>query len=115
MSLSEAYRKQLPLVIEHPVGGTRIVAALVIDDSRSAFAQDGWSMGATSHPLHIVEGSISGDGPWRIGPAKVRVLDEHERIMAFWEGWSRTPEPAARDRAEELLRDLLASSEAEIS
>ncbi|NUB17421.1 hypothetical protein GAY28_37290 [Azospirillum brasilense] len=115
MNLSEAYRKQLPLVIEHPVGGPRIIAALVIDERRLAFAQDGWSMGATGHPLHIVEGSISGDGPWYAGFATIRVLDEHESLMFFWKDWNRTMEPAARGRAEELLRDLLGSSEAEMT
>ncbi|KAA0677602.1 hypothetical protein DS843_22445 [Roseomonas genomospecies 6] len=115
MDLSEAYRKQLPLVIEHPVGGPRIIAALVIDERRLAFAQDGWSLGATSHPLHILEGCNSGDGPWYVGSAKIRVLDEHESLMFFWKDWNRTTEPAARGRAEELLRDLLGSSEAEMT
>ena len=88
MNLFEAETKNLSLVIVHPIGGTRNIAALFEVNGGIVFADVGWNTPGGRHPVHFVEGKVTGEGPWKItgskdGPSTIRLLrDDEERLAA---------------------------------
>ncbi|MBU4460127.1 MAG: hypothetical protein KJ579_06135 [Verrucomicrobia bacterium] len=58
---------------------------------------------AGRHPIHFIEGEISGDEPWCIGTAEVRAIDHGDPRAAEWNRWAAykaTPEGELSSREE---------------
>jgi len=101
-----------PLVIEHPVGGTRLIAGMIETPEGIAFADTGWQE-AGRHPFHRVEGTIRdlGDGRWQVGRAVIRTVDLGERDLEHWDVWrswrDEEPELLGKAGTEATLRQAL--------
>lgn len=88
MELFNAFEKGLPLVIDVGGGNERLIAELFKQPGGIAFADIGWP-DATWHPFHVVDGEISGDGPWFVGGHEIRVAFEGEQLFEDWQNWQR--------------------------
>lgn len=92
----------VPLVIELPVGGTRVIAEVFERDDGIVFADIGYCDPLYSgHPFHVVTGEITGTGPWKIGNATIRAATAEEGYFDEWQDWR-----IARDDTKGCTREL---------
>ncbi len=108
MKLQEAIKQNIPLVVEHPIGGTRYIAELFIVKAGVCFLDVGWWGDCSSHPVHLVTGPVTGDGPWRVGNSIIRELEPSDSVnhdKRKWDAYRRTEEGAGatRERAKEYI------------
>lgn len=107
--LSEALERGEALLVDLGDGNARPIAEGFVARKGLAFADIGWAAPAHGgNPLHLVEGKISGDGPWRIGDVEVRPILPFETLLLEWQSWQefkKTTEGkgATRQRARDLL------------
>jgi len=88
LDLFEAFDKGMPLVIDVGGGNERLIAELFELPGGIVFADIGWPV-ATWHPFHVVDGAISGDGPWQVGSNEIRVAFGGEQLFEDWQAWQR--------------------------
>ncbi len=112
MKLDEAIERGLPLAIRIDEVNDRVMAEAFVVPGGLAFADVYWREAAGRHPFHFIQGEITGDGPWRIGSAEVRVIDHGDHRAAEWNRWAEykaTPAGArsTRDDAWAGLEEML--------
>jgi len=86
MDLFEAFERRLPLVVVVAPDNERLVGALFRRERGVAWADAGWP-DATWQPFHVLEGKVSGEGPWQVGGTEIRLAVDGERLMEDWRGW----------------------------
>jgi hypothetical protein len=98
MTPFDAFDLGRPLVLEHPHGGDRVIAACWPEQMEGvdgfAWAGLGWDTNDSSFPFHFIPGPIRGDREqWEVGPPGgvivLRVLQSWEPAMGDWERWRR--------------------------
>ena len=104
MELSEAIRRRIPLLIDHPIGGARPIAELFEIDGGIAFADCGWAR-TSNNPFHAVMGRVEvREDDWLVGDGSIRVCTEADGgawdDQQAWRAWRDTAEgkPYDRDR-----------------
>lgn len=91
----------MPLGVEHPLGGRRVIAELYRHPRGLVFLDIGWPQ-ASSHPAHLIEGQVPDEGPpWRVGEAEIFRISEADDLLEDWLAWRqlRKLELARFDRA----------------
>ena len=84
-----------PLVIDVDGDGENVrVIAEVFDHAEGiVFADIGFCrLDHPGHPYHIVEGELSGDGPWEVGNAKIFTIDDSNDLFFDWYEWEQNKE-----------------------
>ena len=118
--LFDHYRSGDPLVIEHPQGSERLMAAFRRHGSGLVFADSGWPVQDSWFPFHAVKGPFRfGDYGWEGAPADGRVVvvcslwsweGALQQEWELWQAWcAEHPEwdDAAAQRAlAEYARDI---------
>jgi hypothetical protein len=66
-----------PLLIRLPTGDLRVMAERFPHPRGLVYFDLFWHLGNPRLGVHVMEGIIEGDGPWKIGDAVVRVLGCH--------------------------------------
>jgi hypothetical protein len=66
-----------PLVLRHPDGREQLVAACFTHPRGLLYFDLYWHRSTPREAVHLVEGELRGDGPWRVGDARLRVLGCH--------------------------------------
>jgi hypothetical protein len=66
-----------PLVLRHPDGREQLVAACFTHPLGLLYLDLFWHRNKPDQAAHLIRGKISGDGPWRVGEARLRVLGCH--------------------------------------
>jgi hypothetical protein len=66
-----------PLLIRLPTGDMHVMAERFPHPRGLVYFDLFWHLGNPHLGVHVVEGIIKGDGPWKIGDAVVRVLGCH--------------------------------------
>ncbi len=96
-----------PLVVE--IGENRRTVAEIFPAANGVvFFDAGWTMNDSGHPIHVIEGKITGSGPWRVGEARIRLMTEDDP-QDWWQEWRDWREAIKRDyppreRIEEIAR-----------
>ena len=86
--LMEAYDSGARLSV-NVAGGWRVISSMVEYDGGIAFADLFWSEPSYSgHPFHIVEGKITGEGPWKVGDTEIRRIRQKDGSTAP-DDWNR--------------------------
>lgn len=67
-------------------GNERLMAEIFPHSAGIVFADIGWPE-ATWHPFHLVEGELTGDGPWEIAGHEIRFAFDGEQLYADWARW----------------------------
>ncbi|MBS1235383.1 MAG: hypothetical protein H6R46_178 [Proteobacteria bacterium] len=67
-----------PLLIRLPTGDMHVMAERFPHPRGLVYFDLFWHLGNPHLGVHVLEGIIKGDGPWKIGDAVVRVLGCHE-------------------------------------
>jgi hypothetical protein len=94
MKLQEAIKQNIPLVVEHPIGGTRYAAEMFVTLAGVVFFDIGWH-DSSSHPVHLITGKPVGDGPWRVGDSIIREIEPSDSVnhdKRKWDCFRRSDE-----------------------
>jgi hypothetical protein len=81
-----------PLVLRHPDGTEQLVAACFPHPRGLLYFDLYWHQSTPQRSAHLIHGTLSGDGPWRVGDARLRLLgcrntDPH--LQDAFTGWQQ--------------------------
>ncbi|MDJ0741107.1 MAG: hypothetical protein QNJ91_15435 [Gammaproteobacteria bacterium] len=82
-----------PLVLRHADGREQLVAACFTHPTGLLYLDLYWHRSTPERAAHLIRGTIAGNGPWRVGDARLRVLgcqhtDPHlQQAFADWQGY----------------------------
>jgi len=66
-----------PLVLRAPDGSEKVIAAAFTHPQGLLCLDLFWHQSTPDKAAHLVKGTISGEGPWRVGEHRLRVLGCH--------------------------------------
>ena len=66
-----------PLVLRHPDGREQLIAACFTHPQGLLYLDLYWHQATPQQAAHLIHGELRGEGPWRIGDARMRVLGCH--------------------------------------
>lgn len=66
-----------PLVIRFADGSEKVVAACFPHPLGLLYLDLFWHLNNPKQAAHLIRGELSGDGPWRVGEARIRLLGCH--------------------------------------
>ena len=90
MTPTEAIEKGKGLLIEIRFDNLRPIAELMSFKEGWVFADIGWAAPLnTSHPFHLLEGEIEGEGPWTIGKYEIREIEKDDPEWTEWNEWRK--------------------------
>ena len=81
-----------PLVLRHPDGREQLVAAAFPHPLGLLYLDLYWHLSKPDQAAHIVRGTLRGEGPWRVGDARLRVLGCHNtdpHLQADFSRWQQ--------------------------
>lgn len=81
-----------PLVLRHPDGQEQLIAACFPHPAGLLYLDLYWHLSTPQQAAHLVRGELRGEGPWRVGDVRLRVLgcqhtDPH--LQAAWHAWQQ--------------------------
>ena len=87
MDLEQAVKNRLPIkaVTE---GGDRLVSHIHVDTAvpRVVWAEKDWLTNQDTFGVHLIDGRVTGNGPWRVGDVKFEMFDDDDDyvlVMAY--------------------------------
>ncbi len=75
--MADLFRVTAPLLIRQSDGVSAVMAERYPHPRGMLYFDMFWHLGDPAQTVHLVAGTIKGDGPWKIGAAVVRVLGCH--------------------------------------
>lgn len=66
-----------PLVLRHPDGRKQLIAAAFPHPAGLLYLDLYWHLSTPREAAHLIRGHLTGEGPWRVGDARLRVLGCH--------------------------------------
>lgn len=72
--MAELANVTAPLVIRFPDSREQVVAACFPHPLGVLYLDLFWHLNSPAESAHLLRGELSGDGPWRVGDARIRVL-----------------------------------------
>jgi len=98
--------EERPVVIHVREGVERVVGEIFEHPDGIVFADVGYCAPMQSgHPYHVVEGTVTGDGPWKVGKAEIRIATDAEVYFEEWRQWilAKNKFKCSRDEAREEI------------
>ena len=81
-----------PLVLRDPQGHEQLVAACFPHPRGLLYLDLYWHQSTPQQAAHLIEGELRGEGPWRIGDFRLRVLGCHNtdpHLAAPFAAWQQ--------------------------
>jgi len=75
--VADLFTVTAPLIIRHPSGERRVMAERYRHPHGLQYFELFWHLGDPAETVHLVEGDIRGEGPWKVGNCVVHVLGCH--------------------------------------
>lgn len=72
--MADLFTVTAPLVLRHPDGSEQVIAACFQHPQGMLYLDCFWHLSTPSKAAHLVRGTLTGEGPWRIGDSILRVL-----------------------------------------
>ena len=100
----------LPLVLRTPDQDERLIAAAFPHPLGLLVFECEWHRLAPGEGLRLLRGELTGEGPWRIGEARLRVVgcagtDPHlQRALTDWLAATARPDYPPREQILEIAR-----------
>jgi len=81
-----------PLVLRHADGSEQLVAACFTHPQGLLYLDLYWHRKTPQTAAHLVRGTLRGDGPWRVGDVRLRLLgcpntDPDPQLQSDFAGW----------------------------
>jgi hypothetical protein len=96
--MADLFHMTSPLTIRAPDGRRSIMAEYFRHPQGLLYFDLYWHLGRPEETMHLIEGGISGEGPWKIGGHVVHVLGCHGsdgELAAAFSQWQTYLETAA--------------------
>lgn len=94
--MADLFSITAPLMIRLPDGEEKVIAEHFPHPDGLLYFDLYWHLGKPGNTLHVVKGSVSGDGPWKVGDHVLNVLGcvGTNASLAFqfeqWREWRMT-------------------------
>lgn len=72
--MAQIDRVTAPLVLRDPNGDEKLIAACFRHPRGLLYLDLYWHLSTPREAAHLIEGELRGEGPWRIGDHRLRVL-----------------------------------------
>lgn len=99
-----------PLLLQHPNGQKQVVAACFPHPLGLLYLDLYWHLSTPDKSAHLLKGTLSGDGPWKVGNTVIRVLGcqgTDPEVQDQYSQWQHyLTENADRYPPPEQLRDI---------
>jgi hypothetical protein len=95
--MADIFSMTAPLTLRRPSGEERIMAEHFRHPRGLLYFDLYWHVGDPAETLHVIEGEISGEGPWRVGDCIVKVLGCHGSDPALATAYTRWQERLEQD------------------
>jgi hypothetical protein len=111
--MAELFRVTAPLMIRCPDGVPHVMAELFRHPRGLLYFELYWDRLPAAQGIHLVEGEIRGEGPWKAGDCVISVLGcqgTHPELAGEFAGWRAYLEECgdafpSREQIESLARD----------
>lgn len=111
--MADLFRMTAPLMIRCPDGAQRVMAEKFRHPRGLLYFEPFWDRLPGAQGIHLVEGEIRGEGPWKAGDCVISVLGcrgSHPELAAEYAGWcaylaERGDEFPSRREIERLARE----------
>ncbi len=75
--MADLFSITAPLKMRNPQGNEQILAELFPHPKGILYFDLYWHLGQPEETIHLIEGTLSGEGPWKIGDFVINVLGCH--------------------------------------
>jgi len=75
--MADLFSMTTPLMIRSPDGKQAVIAEIFPHPEGLVYFELYWHLGQPEETIHLLEGTISGEGPWKIGESVINVLGCH--------------------------------------
>ena len=99
--MADLFTVTAPLALRHPDGREQVIAACFPHPAGVLYLDCFWHRSTPGQAAHLLRGILTGDGPWRIGDAVIRVLGCHHTDPHLAEPYARWREYLEVHGAEE--------------
>lgn len=97
-SLIKSSERGTPLLVDLGDDHRRVAAEIFRHANGIVFMDIGWCAPMHSgHPAHLIEGEVTGDGPWMVGDIIIREIEASDPEMAEYRDWIAAREEAMED------------------
>ncbi len=89
-----------PLMLRTPEGEERVIAEIFPHPQGLVYFDLYWHLGQPEETVHLVEGSIHGEGPWKVGEYVINVLGCHGTnadLATTYQQWQTYLQTAEQD------------------
>ena len=110
-NLFEAYRDNAPLQVVRPDGIVPVIAGLVeLEAKGKKFVGhlDPFWEDVSAFPYHFLRGIVTGEGPWKVGKARIEYITGGTDQATLWLAWEKERRSSinySRAAAEGILRE----------
>lgn len=112
--MADLFTVTAPLLIRHPAGERRVMAEVFPHPRGLLYFVPFWDRLPLEHAVHLVEGKIRGEGPWKAGECVITLLGcqgahpEQREEFAAWQCYLEHDEDwlALHSRLESIALDL---------
>ena len=88
--MADLFHVTAPVMIRCPDGAQRVMVELFRHPRGLLYFEPFWDRLPAAQGIHLVEGEIRGDGPWKAGDCVITVLGcrgSHPELAAEYAGW----------------------------
>ncbi|MBD3609510.1 MAG: hypothetical protein HUJ30_03085 [Gammaproteobacteria bacterium] len=78
-----------PLMIRSPHGGEKVVAELYPHPDGIVFFEIFWNHEDEQNGIYVIEGDVTGEGPWKVGEYVINILGCHGTNPALVEDFAQ--------------------------
>lgn len=98
--MADLFSITAPLMIRNPQGKEQNIAEIFPHPKGIIYFDLYWHLGLPKETIHLIEGSLSGEGPWKIGDYVINVLGCHgtnAELASTYQQWQTYLQSAADD------------------
>jgi hypothetical protein len=98
--MADLFSMATPLMVRHPDGKQEVIAEIFPHPQGLVYFDLYWHMGQPDETIHLLEGTVGGEGPWKIGEHVINVLGCHgtnAQLASEYQQWRTYLQTAVDD------------------
>lgn len=98
--MADLFSMTTPLMMRLPDGREQVIAEIFPHPDGLVYFDLYWHLGQPDETIHLLEGKVGGEGPWKIGEHVINVLGCHgsnAQLATEYQQWQTYLQSAADD------------------
>lgn len=98
--MAQLFSMTSPLMIRTPQGEERVIAEIFPHPEGIVYFDLYWHLAQPEETIHLIKGTLSGEGPWKIGDHVINVLGCHgtnAELASAYQDWQTYLQTATAD------------------